>query len=135
MNASKFHKGVTLWFFRWSRKGYAVFASLGREVRIGQLALHICAMSLKKAAKKGLVIVFEQKGMESVICRLAGVGGEFLGGTQGKGVFCAGRGVTGKVSACRNDDSCGVRRFNEIICLISHSGMFVLADMFFYFCC
>ena len=89
----------------------------------------------KKAAKKGLVIVFERKGMESVICRLAGVGGEFLEGTQGEGVFCAGRGVTGKVSACRNDDSCGVRRFNEIIYLISHSGMFVLADMFFYFCC
>ena len=33
-----------------------MFASLCREVHIGQLALHVCAMSLKKAARKGLVI-------------------------------------------------------------------------------
>ena len=56
MGERKCHIARKLYFCRWSRKGYAVFASLGREVHIGQLALHVCAMSLKKAARKGLVI-------------------------------------------------------------------------------
>ena len=57
METRRSHGGATLHFSRWSRKGYAMFASLGREVRVGHLALRICAMSLKKAARKGLVIV------------------------------------------------------------------------------
>lgn len=56
--------GSKLYFSRWNRKGYAIFASLGREVRIGTLAIHICEMSLQKSSRKGVVVnmleVFER---------------------------------------------------------------------------
>ena len=38
----------TLRFRRWSHKAYAVFASMGRCVTIGQLAVHIADSSLQK---------------------------------------------------------------------------------------
>lgn len=51
-------------FSRWNRKGFAIFASLGREVRIGTLAIHICEMSLRKSSRKGVIVnlseVFER---------------------------------------------------------------------------
>ncbi len=56
--------GSKLHFSRWNRKGYAIFASLGREVRIGTLAIHICEMSLQKSSRKGVIVnlseVFER---------------------------------------------------------------------------
>lgn len=47
---------VPLHFSRWNRKGYAIFASLGREVRIGTLAIRICEMALRKSARKGVIV-------------------------------------------------------------------------------
>ena len=56
--------GLMLCFSRWNRKGYAIFASLGRNVRIGRLAIHICEMSLRKSSRKGVIVelteVFER---------------------------------------------------------------------------
>ena len=43
-------------FSRWNRKGFAIFATLGREVRIGTLAIHICEMSLRKSSRKGVIV-------------------------------------------------------------------------------
>ena len=37
-------------FSRWNRKGYAIFASLGR------LAIHICEMALRKSSRKGVIV-------------------------------------------------------------------------------
>lgn len=48
-----------LCFRKWSRKSYAVFASLGRNVVIGVLALNILAVALLKTAAKGLILVRE----------------------------------------------------------------------------
>lgn len=56
MNSSVFHFKIQLNFSRWNRKGYAIFASLGREVKIGRLAIHICEMSLQKSSKKGVIV-------------------------------------------------------------------------------
>lgn len=33
-----------------------MFASMGREVHIGRLAIHICEMSLRKASRKGVIV-------------------------------------------------------------------------------
>ena len=56
--------GLMLCFSRWNRKGYAIFASLGRNVRIGRFAIHICEMSLRKSSRKGVIVelteVFER---------------------------------------------------------------------------
>ena len=43
-------------FSRWSRKGYAIFASLGKEVRIAGLAIHICEKALEKSSRKGVIV-------------------------------------------------------------------------------
>ena len=48
--------GLMLCFSRWNRKGYAIFASLGREVCIGRLAIHICEMALRKSSRKGVIV-------------------------------------------------------------------------------
>ena len=52
MNKRAMRSGLMLCFSRWNRKGYAIFASLGRNVRIGRLAIHICEMSLQKSSRK-----------------------------------------------------------------------------------
>ena len=44
------HKPVVR-FRCWSRKGYAAFASLGRQVTIGQLHLNVTERSLSKQKK------------------------------------------------------------------------------------
>lgn len=49
-------KRCCLYFSAWSRKGYAVFAGLGKEVRISPLALHICGAALLKSALKGVIV-------------------------------------------------------------------------------
>ena len=43
-------------FSRWNRKVYSIFASLGREVCIGRLAIHICEMALRKSSRKGVIV-------------------------------------------------------------------------------
>ena len=64
MNKRAMRSGLMLCFSRWNRKGYAIFASLGRNVRIGRLAIHICEMSLQKSSRKGVIVnlseVFER---------------------------------------------------------------------------
>lgn len=47
---------VVLYFSHWSRKGYAVFAALGRQIQIAGLALHICLCAMLKSARKGLIV-------------------------------------------------------------------------------
>lgn len=47
---------TVLYFSRWSRKGYAVFAALGRQIQIAGLALHICLCAMLKSARKGLIV-------------------------------------------------------------------------------
>ena len=54
MNRRVMQSGLMLCFSRWNRKGYAIFASLGRNIRIGRLAIHICEMSLRKSSRKGV---------------------------------------------------------------------------------
>ena len=56
MDKRAIQPGMMLCFSRWNRKGYAIFASLGQEVRIGRLAIHICEMSLQKSSRKGVVV-------------------------------------------------------------------------------
>lgn len=56
MRSCTIKTGVKLCFSRWNRKGYAIFASLGREVHIGRLAIQICEMSLRKASRKGVIV-------------------------------------------------------------------------------
>lgn len=45
-----------LHFSCWSKKGYAVFAGLGREVKISRLALHMYGNVLLKAAENGVIV-------------------------------------------------------------------------------
>lgn len=51
MNQQKFISSNIFVFSKWSRKAYAVFASLGKLIRIGVLKAEIC----QKALLKGLV--------------------------------------------------------------------------------
>ncbi|MGL5683456.1 MAG: hypothetical protein ACRDDZ_10470 [Marinifilaceae bacterium] len=43
-------------FARWSRKNYALFAAIGKQVRITSLALRMCQSAFLKAAKQGVII-------------------------------------------------------------------------------
>lgn len=45
-----------LYFSSWSKKGYSIFISLGREVRISRLSLHMYGSVLLKSSAKGLII-------------------------------------------------------------------------------
>lgn len=60
MNKRAMRSGLVLCFSRWNRKGYAIFASLGRNVRIGRLAIHICEMSLQKSSRKGVIVMLAE---------------------------------------------------------------------------
>lgn len=51
MNHQNYISSNVVFFSRWSRKNYAVFASLGKHVKIGVLKVDIC----QKALLKGLV--------------------------------------------------------------------------------
>lgn len=47
---------IFLYFSHWSRKGYSVFVSLGHEVKIARLPLHMYAVvQLKSSAKEVIV--------------------------------------------------------------------------------
>lgn len=50
-------------FSRWCGKGYAIFAALGKQVRIAGLAIHICEAALLKSACKGIIV----SDMQSVL--------------------------------------------------------------------
>jgi len=54
-----------IYFSCWSRKGFAIFAALKREVCISRLSLQICAMALKKSARKK-TIISDKKASEYV---------------------------------------------------------------------
>lgn len=45
-----------VYFSRWTRKGYAVFAGLGREVRIARLAISMYREVLLKSASCGVIV-------------------------------------------------------------------------------
>ena len=45
-----------LFFSRWSNKGYSIFASLGREVKISCLPLHMYENSFWKSSAKGFIM-------------------------------------------------------------------------------
>ncbi len=49
-----------LHFSCWSKKGYAVFAGLGREVKISRLALHMYKNVLLKAIGNGVIVNFDR---------------------------------------------------------------------------
>jgi hypothetical protein len=42
------HRNNTIHFHQWSRKAYAVFMSLGRDVKICRLSVNMCEKSLLK---------------------------------------------------------------------------------------
>lgn len=56
MNRIRTNIGCAVYFTRWSAKNYAIFASLGKQVCIAVLALHICVAALLKSARKGVMI-------------------------------------------------------------------------------
>lgn len=58
-----------IYFSCWSRKGFAIFAALKREVYISKLSLQICAMALKKSARKKMIIS-DKKTPEYVDCSI-----------------------------------------------------------------
>jgi hypothetical protein len=53
-----------VYFSRWNRKGYAVFASLGKKIKIAGLALHICEQALKKSSLKGVIVTLSRSSDE-----------------------------------------------------------------------
>ncbi|KIO43356.1 MULTISPECIES: hypothetical protein [Porphyromonadaceae] len=47
-----------VYFSKWNRKGYAIFASLRKEVRIATLSIDICKVALGKSSLKGIIVDF-----------------------------------------------------------------------------
>lgn len=45
-----------VYFSSWSRKGYAVFSALGKDIYIAPLALHMFGVVLLKSAHHGLIV-------------------------------------------------------------------------------
>jgi len=52
MNRTLIHKTSSIVFRQWSRKSYAVFASLGEEVQIGHIDDGICEKAIDKNKTK-----------------------------------------------------------------------------------
>lgn len=50
------HRNSLLYFSRWSRKGYAVFAALGKNVAISAVPIDVCESALLKSGRKGLIV-------------------------------------------------------------------------------
>lgn len=48
-----------IYFSCWCRKGYAIFAAIGRQVLISAVSLGICRCALLKTARKGNLITSE----------------------------------------------------------------------------
>lgn len=45
-----------LYFSSWSKKGYSIFCSIGREVRISRLALSMYENILLKSSRNGVIV-------------------------------------------------------------------------------
>ena len=56
MKCRNLYYNVLLHFSHWSKKGYAVFAGLGREVKISRLAIHMYKNVLLKASRHGVIV-------------------------------------------------------------------------------
>lgn len=67
MKYKHIHKSTFLRFKRWSRKAYAVFASLGKVVNIGRLAVGIAEASERKTSPAGYqeIHIFDIQGNSS----------------------------------------------------------------------
>lgn len=57
-------------FSCWSKKGYSIFAGLGREIRIARLALHMYDSVLLKSASNGVIINADHKTDDVVRVKL-----------------------------------------------------------------
>ena len=68
------HRNTLLYFSRWSRKEYAVFAAMGKNVAISTVPITICERALLKSARKGIIVsdacCFEEQGTpkEDLFC-------------------------------------------------------------------
>lgn len=51
-----FHNRICLYFSCWNKKGYSIFASLGRDICISRLALHMYENVLLKSSAHGVII-------------------------------------------------------------------------------
>lgn len=58
MNRGKLKAKNVIHFSHWCGKGYAVFAAIGRQIRISSLGLNICRKALLKSARKGIIVTF-----------------------------------------------------------------------------
>lgn len=56
MKKSFQYRNALLYFSRWSRKGYAVFAALGKRVAISTVRIGVCESALLKSARKGVIV-------------------------------------------------------------------------------
>jgi len=56
MQESKSYSKSKLYFSRWSRKSYAVFISLGRDVKISRLSIDMCGKALLKLNKLSMFL-------------------------------------------------------------------------------
>jgi len=52
MNRTLAHINQSVVFTQWSRKSYAVFSSLGKEIQIGHLDVEICEKAIEKKSSK-----------------------------------------------------------------------------------
>nr|WP_321411669.1 hypothetical protein [uncultured Carboxylicivirga sp.] len=50
---------TSLRFSQWSRKGWAVFSSLGREVSIGHIDVPVVGQALRKSSLSGVILINE----------------------------------------------------------------------------
>jgi hypothetical protein len=51
MQERKSYSKTKIYFSRWSRKSYAIFTSLGKDVKISRLSVDMCGKSLLKLNK------------------------------------------------------------------------------------
>lgn len=52
--------GNRVFFSCWSRKGFALFAAMGKQVRINRLAIHMYKNVLLSSARHGVIINFSK---------------------------------------------------------------------------
>lgn len=75
-----------LHFSCWSKKGYAVFAGLGQEVKIARLALHMYKNVLLKASRNGVIVNLDR--VSEVVPRIAETVKECQINARNKGELC-----------------------------------------------
>jgi hypothetical protein len=64
MNPYKKNKIIV--FTQWSRKNYAIFASLGKLIKIGQVSADICKLALKKTSAGSILITDIKTSYKSI---------------------------------------------------------------------